>query len=311
MIRELPPEVAEIWPFEPQWCEVDGYALHHVDEGPDDGSGNAVVLLHGNPTWGFLYRDIIPKVVDAGFRVVVPDFLGFGRSDHARAGEDDLHGAYAIPEHSRRLLAQLDAAGVRRAAFFLQDWGGPIGFGTALERPEMLAGLALANTFWGAASQFQHNALGWRALHAPVSGALLLGKRRMFVNALKLSGPRSIHDGAAWAAYSLPFQHHQGPGGTFAFPRSISTGPGHPTQPLVDRIWDALPHMDVPTRFVWGEADAVFTREEQEAGLRSRLPRAAEHETVVVSGGRHFVQEYGPQECADAVIAVAREAFGG
>lgn len=309
MIEHLPPEVAELWPYEPRWTEVDGYRLHHVDEGTDDGSGRAVVLLHGNPTWGFLYRDIIPKVVDAGFRVVVPDFLGFGRSDHARAGEDSLHGAYAITEHSRRLLAQLDAAGVTRAAFFLQDWGGPIAFGAVLERPELLAGLALANTFWGVNSEFQKNALGWRALHAPVSGALLLGKRRLFVNALKLSGPRSIHDGPAWTAYTLPFDHHQSPGGTFAFPRSISTGPGHPTQPLADRIWDALPTMDVPTRFVWGDADAVFTREEQEAGLRSRLPRAEEHETVVVRGGRHFVQEYGPDECAAAVIAVAEEAF--
>lgn len=309
MIRELPPEVAELWPYEPRWTEVDGYTLHHIDVGPDDGSGDAVVLMHGNPTWGLLYRDIIPRVVEAGFRVVVPDFLGFGRSDHARAGEDNLHGAYAITEHSRRLLAQLDAAGVRRAAFFAQDWGGPIAFGAVLERPELLAGLALANTFWGRASQFQHNALGWRALHAPVSGALLLGKRRMFLNALKLSGPRSIHEGPVWTGYALPFEHHQSPGGTFAFPRSISTGDGHPTQPLADRIWEALPSMDVPTRFVWGDADAVFTREEQEAGLRSRLPRAGEHETVVVPGGRHFVQEYGPQQCADAAIAVAREAF--
>ena len=328
MIEELPADVAALWPYEPRWTEVGGYKLHHIDVTPVDlrrirGEGSAsdethersehaerahdtaVVLLAGNPTWGFLYRDVIPPIVEAGFRVLALDYLGMGRSDHARREEE-----YAIQHHADRVRAQLQAAGVERAVFFLQDWGGPIGLAACLDQPGLLAGLVLANTFWGEQSEFQKNALGWRALHAPVSGALLLGKRRMFTNALRLSGPPAIHDGAAWRAYTLPFDAHTSPGSTYAFPRAISTGPGHPTHELAQRIFDALPSMDVPVRFVWGDRDAVFTREEQEATFRSRLPRGEEHPTVVVEGGRHFVQEYGPQQCADAAIAVAREALG-
>lgn len=312
MIRDLPAEVAAIWPYEPRWTEVGGYQLHHVDEG-HDASGDdsrAVVLLAGNPTWGFLYRDILPPIVDAGFRVLALDYLGMGRSDHAAREEE-----YGIQHHADRVRAQLRAAGVERAVFFLQDWAGPIGLTAALDAHaagrSLLAGMVLANTFWGEQSQFQRNAMGWRSLHAPVSGALLLKKRRLFTSALKLSGPPNIHDGPEWTAYNLPFDAHSSPGSTYAFPRAISTGEGHPTHGLARRIYDALPTevFDVPTRFVWGDNDAVFTRDEQEATFRERLPRGAEHETVVVAGGRHFVQEYGPQECAEVTIAVAREAF--
>jgi pimeloyl-ACP methyl ester carboxylesterase len=306
LIETLPADVAELWPYEPRWTKVGGYHLHHIDEGPA-GSPDAVVLLAGNPTWGFLYRDIIPPILDAGFRVLALDYLGMGRSDHARREEE-----YAIQHHADRVRAQLRGAGVERAVFFMQDWAGPIGLTAALDRPGLLAGMVLANTFWGEQSEFQKNALGWRSLHAPVSGALLLGKRRMFTSALRLSGPRSIHDGAAWKAYNLPFDAHTSPGSTYAFPRAISTGPGHPTHELARRIYDAMATevFDIPTRFVWGDSDAVFTREEQEATFRARLPRGEEHPTVVVPGGRHFVQEYGPQQCADATIAVAQEAFG-
>lgn len=312
MIETLPPDVAALWPYEPRWTVVGGHHLHHVDVRPEHAAatsdtGSAVVLLAGNPTWGFLYRDIIPSIVAAGFRVLALDYLGMGRSDHA-----DREEAYAIQNHADRVRAQLREAGVDRAVFFLQDWGGPIGLTAALDQPGLLSGLVLANTFWGEQSEFQRNAMGWRSLHAPVSGALLLRKRRMFTNALVLSGPAAIHEGAARRAYTLPFDAHSSPGSTYAFPRAISTGPGHPTHALARRIYDAMPTdaFDVPTRFVWGDRDAVFTRHEQEATFRERLPRGSEHETLVVSKGRHFVQEYGPAECAEATIAVAREAFG-
>jgi haloalkane dehalogenase len=302
MIPWLPDEVRALFPFEPCWAEVAGYRLHYLDEG--ERGAPCVVLLHGNPTWSFLYRDILPPIAAAGFRVIAPDYLGFGRSDHARYDSD-----YAIAHHIGRTLAVLRQAGVGEAVLFCQDWGGPIGLGLELAQPGFVRGLVLANTFWGEASIYHHRVFPWRTLHGPLSGPLLLSRRRMFVNGIRLSGPPSVQDGPAWTAYTLPFDYHAGPGGTLAFPRAISLGEGHPTQPLADALWQRLATLDVPVRFVWGDADVVFPPKEQGTALRDRLPRGHEHPIHIVSGGRHFVQEYDPQACADACIRVAEEAY--
>lgn len=302
MITQLPDDVRELFPFEPHWVDVDGFQLHYVDEGPR--SSDAVVLLHGNPTWSFVYREIIPPIAEAGLRVLAPDFLGSGRSDHGVT-----EAQYAIEHHVLRTLATLEAAGVERAVFFCHDWGGPIGFGCSLGQPGLLAGLVLANTFWGQASAFHMRVFPWRAIHAPVAGPLFFARQDLFLQGLRLSGPPDIHDGPAWRAYNLPREVHGGAGATLPWPRAISVGPKHPTQALADRIWQAMPDLDVPVRFVWGTADAVFPPEEQLDAFRERLPRGMEHEPVLIPEGRHFVQEYAEAECAEACVLVAKEAF--
>ena len=302
MIETLPDEVAELFPFEPHWVRAGGYTLHYVDEGPR--TDTAVVLLHGNPTWSFLYRNIIPKVVAAGYRVIAPDYLGCGRSDHARSS-----GEYAIAHHVGRTLAVLDDAGVSRAVFFLQDWGGPIGLGACLARPGLLAGFAAGNTFWGVGSGFHHQVFPWRALHAPVAGPLLFGRRPVFLDGAKRGMPDSCHSGAVWHGYRLPWEANEGPGSQLAWPRAISVGKDHPTQPLADALWEAMATWDVPVRFVWGGADPVFPPGEQGVAMRDRLPRGKEHEMLVIPEGRHFIQEWAPTEISNALIDVAKEAF--
>ncbi|MCP5433167.1 MAG: alpha/beta fold hydrolase [Alphaproteobacteria bacterium] len=302
MIETLPESIRALYPFKPNWVKSGNYRLHYVDEGPR--RPDAVVLPHGNPTWGFLYRNIVPPLVAAGHRVIVPDHLGSGRSDHA------IHeGEYAIAHHAARLRQILETAGVERAVFFLQDWGGPISFGACLAKPGLLAGMVLGNTFWGAASDFHRRVYPWRGLHAPIAGPLLFGRRRVFIDGAKLGMPKSSHEGAVWAGFRLPFDITPGPGATLAWPRAISLGPGHPTQPLADAIWAAMPQMDVPTRFVWGASDPVFPWEEQGLAMQARLPRAREHAPTIVKEARHFVQEWAPRQCADALLAVAEEAF--
>jgi pimeloyl-ACP methyl ester carboxylesterase len=171
-----------------------------------------------------------------------------------------------------------------------------------------LAGIVLANTFWGEASDFQHRVLFWRALHGPVAGPLLLGRRGMFVNALRLSAPPDMPE-AVWDGYLLPFAEAQSRTGTLAFPRAISMGAGHPTQPLADAILAALPTWDVPVRLVWGDRDGVFPPDEQGAKFIELLPRATSDHMKHIEGARHFVQEYAPTECAQAIFDVASEAF--
>ena len=297
----LPEHIRALYPFTSRWAEIGGHTLHYLDEGARDRT-EAIVLLHGNPTWSFLYRDFVPPLRDAGYRVVVPDYLGFGLSE-----KPFDEGLYAITHHAGRLRALLAQIGVERAVLFCQDWGGPIGMGAVLAQPDLLAGLVLANTFWGESSSFQRSVPMWRALHGPVAGTLLLGRRGMFVNAMRLSGPRDA-PAAVWDAYRLPFLDADSRVGTLAFPRAISTGRGHPTQPLADAILEALPTWDVPVRLPWGADDAVFPPDEQGARFAELLQRGVEVEAI--PGARHFVQEYAPDVCTQATLDVAREAFG-
>jgi pimeloyl-ACP methyl ester carboxylesterase len=114
--------------------------MHYVDEGPQD--GRPVVLLHGNPTWGYLYRNFIPPLVEAGHRAIVPDHLGFGRSD--KPDEADLYG---VPRHAERLDALLESLDLSGATVVPQDWGGPIGLRWATRHPQRVDGLFILNTF--------------------------------------------------------------------------------------------------------------------------------------------------------------------
>jgi pimeloyl-ACP methyl ester carboxylesterase len=128
------------WPFEPRWFDTLDGRLHYVDEGPRD--GRPVVLVHGNPTWGYLYRNFIPPLVEAGHRAIATDHLGFGRSD--KPGDADL---YRVPRHAQRLEALLESLDLRGATVVPQDWGGPIGLHWAARHPERVDGLFILNTF--------------------------------------------------------------------------------------------------------------------------------------------------------------------
>jgi haloalkane dehalogenase len=128
------------WPYEPQWFDTPDGRMHYVDEGARD--GRPVVLVHGNPTWGYLYRNFIPALVEAGHRAIVPDHLGFGRSE--KPGDREL---YRVPRHAQRLDALLESLELRGATVVPQDWGGPIGLHWATRHPERVDGLFILNTF--------------------------------------------------------------------------------------------------------------------------------------------------------------------
>jgi haloalkane dehalogenase len=128
------------WPYEPRWFDSADGRIHYVDEGPRD--GRPVVLVHGNPTWGYLYRNFIGPLVEAGHRAIVPDHLGFGRSDKPDRAE-----LYRVPRHAARLEALLESLDLRGAIVVPQDWGGPIGLYWATQHPERVDGLFILNTY--------------------------------------------------------------------------------------------------------------------------------------------------------------------
>lgn len=128
------------WPYEPRWFDSAGGRMHYIDEG--DRGGRPVVLVHGNPTWGYLYRNFVPPLVEAGHRVIVPDHLGFGRSE--KPDDADL---YRVPRHARRLNSLLESLNLRGAVLVPQDWGGPTGLFWATQHPERIDGLFILNTY--------------------------------------------------------------------------------------------------------------------------------------------------------------------
>ncbi|MGB5812703.1 MAG: alpha/beta fold hydrolase, partial [Polyangiales bacterium] len=127
------------WPFEPRWFDSPDGRMHYVDEGPRD--GKPVVMVHGNPTWGYLYRNFIPALVGAGYRCIVPDHLGFGRSD-----KPDQPTLYQVPRHGQRLESLLESLDLHDATLVSQDWGGALGFYWATRHPERIAALCILNT---------------------------------------------------------------------------------------------------------------------------------------------------------------------
>jgi pimeloyl-ACP methyl ester carboxylesterase len=128
------------WPYQPRWFESEDGRMHYVDEGPRD--SRPVVMVHGNPTWAYLYRHFIPPLAEAGYRAIVPDHLGFGRSD-----KPDDPGLYRVPRHARRLEALLESLDLSGATVVPQDWGGPIGLYWATRHPERVDGLFILNTY--------------------------------------------------------------------------------------------------------------------------------------------------------------------
>jgi haloalkane dehalogenase len=128
------------YPFAPHYVEVSGLRVHHVDEGPRDAA--PVLLLHGEPSWSYLYRKMIPLITAAGHRAVAPDLVGFGRSDKPVRRED-----YTYQRHVDWMRGVLDALDLRRITLVCQDWGGLIGLRLAAEHPERFARIVAANTF--------------------------------------------------------------------------------------------------------------------------------------------------------------------
>ena len=136
-LPDLPDAVRSLWPYRPNFARVNGWRMHYVDEG----TGDPVVLLHGNPTWGFLYRDFIKPLTQAGRRVIIPDMIGFGLSE--KPTREDAH---SLDGHIANLAALLRQLDLERITLVCHDWGGPTGLGFALSNRERMHALALMST---------------------------------------------------------------------------------------------------------------------------------------------------------------------
>jgi haloalkane dehalogenase len=264
------------YPFAPRYVEQDGLRVHYVDEG----SGPPVLLLHGEPTWAYLYRRVIPELTPT-CRAIAPDYLGFGRSDKPLRLEDysyDLHAGTI-----RRLVEELD---LRNLTVVVQDWGGPIGLRLAVEQPERVARLVIMNTGVDAGSAPSDEWLRFRAF-VRRHGADLLPERLV-----RLSCVRPLADEVE-AAYGAPWPTPESKAGVLAFPELVPTEPDHPSAAAMLRVRDALTRWERPALVLFSDSDPVFSPRHAEQ-LARLIPGAGEPEIVANAG--HFLQEDAGEE---------------
>ena len=244
--------------------------MHYLDEG----DGDPILLLHGEPTWSFLYRKVIPKLVGAG-RSIAPDYLGFGRSD-----KPTDRGWYSYDRHSESLARFADELDLRNTTVVMQDWGGPLGFRFAVENPERVARLVVMNTGIGARAP-NDEWLRFQAFMRRVDTEIVPGQ----LVRMSLVQPTSDE---VIAGYDAPFPVPESRVGVVQFPELVATGADHPSGAAMLAVRDALRSFDRPALVLFGDSDPIFSRRAAEV-MAELLPRAVLDPPL--AGAGHFLQE--------------------
>jgi haloalkane dehalogenase len=230
------------FPFAAHYRDVDGLRLAHIDEG----EGAPVVFLHGEPTWSFLWRKVIPPVRDAGFRCVAPDLVGFGRSD--KPPDIDFYSYDSHVALAGTLLEDLDLRGV---TMVVHDWGGPIGLRLAVEQPDRVDRLVIMDT--GLFTGRQRMTDAWLAFHDFVARTEDLPVGFLVRGACKTDPGDEVI-----AAYDAPFPSPASKAGARAFPLILPQSPDAPGAAAGQRVLEALRDDRRPTLMLWGDSDPVL-----------------------------------------------------
>jgi haloalkane dehalogenase len=273
--------------FEPRYVEQDGLRMHYVEEG----AGDPVLLLHGEPSWAFIYRKLIPPLAGVA-RVVAPDYFGFGRSDKPTRTEDysyDFH--YGSIE---RLAGELD---LREATVVVQDWGGPIGLRLAVEHPDRVARLVILNTGIGAGRAPSEEWLRFRDFMRRVGTDIVPGQL------VRISCVAELPDEIV-AGYDAPFPVPESKAGVVAFPELVPTEPDHPSAPKMREVRAALERWEKPALVLFSDSDPIFSTVAAEH-MASRIPGAGPAE--IVAGAGHFLQEEKGEEIAERIVRFLAE----
>ena len=273
------------WTYEPHWLFTDGIRIHYVDEGARD--AEPVVMLHGNPTWGYLYRHFISALAGAGYRAIAHDEMGFGRSDKPSNSKK-----YSIQLHARQfaaLMLELDLDGV--TTLVLQDWGGPIGLSWAVDNPERVKRLVILNTFTGLIPDGASVPLPSKLMRAPGTGEALVKGGHAFVRVglfkKGVGHPERLRTNER-NAYLAPHPSWESRTGVLAYPRLIPFDRESPTRPLGEHIEQKLPMLaEKPALICWGMKDPAFP-----PALMIRWQQLfPNHELHQLDDASHFLQE--------------------
>lgn len=281
---------SDLYPFASRWLAVDGLPVHYIDEGPRDAP--PILFLHGNPTWSFLYRDIVKGLLNP-FRCIALDYPGMGMSGKPRDhGRPDY--GFTPREHSRIVEGFVDALDLRDLTLMVQDWGGPIGLGMAGRRPERVARLIVGNTWAWPVRGVPYIERFSKLVGGPV-GRFAILNFNAFVNFLVpggVSNKRRLTK-AVMAAYRAPFPTREDRMPTAVFPREILGSSDYLAE--VEAGLERL--RDKPALILWGMKDLAFRKAELER-WRRLFPKAP---VVALPTASHFIQEDAPKEIVDAI----------
>jgi haloalkane dehalogenase len=260
--------------------------MHYLDEGPDDGP--PIVLLHGEPTWSYLYRRMIPPLADSGNRVLAPDLIGFGRSDKPSRMKD-----YTYLRHVEWVTSWFERLNLTDVTLFVQDWGSLIGLRIAAEQGDRIARLVVANGFLPTAQQHTPPAFYvWRAFacYSPV----LPAGRLVAVGTVRRVRAK------VRAGYDAPFPNKKYQAGARAFPQLVPTSADDPAIPANRAAWDALGRWEKPFLTIFGYRDPILGRADRP--LIKHIPGAAGQPHARINAS-HFIQEDSGPELAERILS--------
>lgn len=285
------------YPFAENWITLDlgeGFTgqMHYLDEGAKDAP--PVLLFHGEPSWSFLYRKMIPLLVDAGLRCLAPDLIGFGKSD-----KPDDQAFYTYDRHVAWLKQWRNAVVPQPAALFCQDWGGLLGLRMVGEEPDRFTCVVASNTFLPTGGgQASAGFLAWREF-ARTSPDFVIGD-------ILQRATQTDRSAAEVAAYNAPFPNEASKAGARAFPQLVPVEDDKPGVAANKAAWEGLAAFGKPFLTLFGEDDPVLGK----AGplLASRIKGAEGMPHAMFSNCGHFSQEDRPNELAQGIIDTAKQA---
>lgn len=259
------------FPFEPHYLEQDGLRMHYVDEG----RGDPILLLHGEPTWSYLYRKLIPRLAPVA-RVLAADYFGFGRSD--KPVDRDW---FTYDRHFASIERFVEELDLRDLTVVVHDWGGPIGLRLAVVRPERVQRLVITQTGVFAGRAPSDEWLRFRDLVRRVGTEFQAGRL------VQLASVTELPDDVV-AAYDAPYPVPESKTGALMFPELVPTELDHPSAQRMLDVRDALKTWDRPTLIVFGDSDPIFSPRVGER-FAELIPGAEPAETL--TGAGHFLQE--------------------
>jgi haloalkane dehalogenase len=284
-------ENLEDYPFSVNYVDVaasdtEPLRMHYLDEGPHDGP--PIVLLHGEPTWSYLYRKMIPPLAEGGFRVLAPDLIGFGRSDKPSRIED-----YTYLRHVEWVTSWFERLKLKDVTLVVQDWGSLIGLRVAAEQDARVGRLVVANGFLPTAQRPTPPAFHlWRAF-ARFSPVLPAGR-------IVATGTVRRVRAKVRAGYDAPFPDKRYQAGARAFPLLVPTSPDDPAVPANRAAWEALGRWEKPCLAIFGHRDPLLGKADRP--LIKHIPGAAGQPHARINAS-HFIQEDSGPELADRILA--------
>ena len=282
------------FPFESKFAAVNGVRIHYVEQG----RGDPVLFIHGNPTWSYLWRNIIPKVAET-HRAIAVDLLGFGKSDRPKDAD------YSFEQHCAVITGFIESMALRNLSLVLHDWGGPIGMSYAVDHKENVANVVLLSTFVAPVAMAPPLAFALRLLRVRWLSTFVIQRLNLFLPVVLRFGVarRSNLTRDVLRQYYAPFPDYQSRRPVRRWPEQLPLGPADSTYQALERMGEALPSFDRRVLVLKAAQDPILTMSRAK-WLVQTLPNAR---LQVVEKAGHYAQEDQPEKVAAAISRFLKE----